>query len=165
MVSFAQPPIPPSPLSPKPDTLPGVGSIWRHKKGTFYKVLVVSRHTEDPDVWLVTYQPSLGGEAWTRAYKEYRNDEWPGFADEGRFEYISGPRTVADEPKSAQDEEVRDEMLQLLDNVSASAQNMLNQFAPQMKEEDILCRRREIRQARELCDILLRGDGPGESDD
>jgi DNA-binding CsgD family transcriptional regulator len=84
-------------LSPKPADLPGRGSIWRHKKGAVYRVVLVSRHTEDPDAWLVSYEPLYGGEVWTRAFTSSRQTDWPAFMDEGRFEYLSGPRTWCDE--------------------------------------------------------------------
>lgn len=143
----------PSALSPKPDALPGRGSLWRHKKGTLYRVVLVSRHTEDPDVWLVSYEPAEGGETWTRAFTSFRQPEWPAFSDEGRFAYVSGPRTWREEQSA---EPSRQELLELLDNVSASARNMLTQFAGQMKDEDLRWRREKINAARKLCDRLLR---------
>jgi hypothetical protein len=142
-----------SALSPKPDALPGRGSLWRHKKGTLYRVVLVSRHTEDPDVWLVSYEPAEGGETWTRVFTSFRQPEWPAFADEGRFAYVSGPRTWREEQSA---EPTRQELLELLDNVSASARNMLSQFAGQMKDEDLRWRREIINEARALSDRLLR---------
>lgn len=161
MITFANPPMRPSDLSPMPAELPGRGSIWRHKKGTLYRVVLLSRHTEDPDIWLVSYEPVIAedGEVWTRAYSSVQQPEWPAFSDEGRFTHFGGPRTVKDEEPTQDEDEFKFELLHLLDDLSASAQNMLSQFGPQMKDEDVRWRRETIQKARELCDLALRG-GP-----
>lgn len=149
-------------LSPKPNHLPGRGSVWRHHKGTVYRVATVSRHSENPDEWLVTYEPIVGGDAWTRALLFSADNGWAGFADSwdgdggtDRFTYVMGPRTWRDEPPAEPD---RQQLLEMLDNVSASARNMLTQFGDQMKDEDLRWRRATVQEARAVCDGLLRGE-------
>lgn len=149
-----------SALSPKPDYLPGRGSIWRHHKGTLYRVIAVSRHSEEPNEWLVTYEPVNGGDAWTRALLFSAANQWAGFADAwvgdggtDRFTYVSGPKTWRDEP---QDEPTRAQLLEMLDNVSAAARNLMVRFGGQLYRDDAAQRRSIIDGARALCDRLLR---------
>ncbi|TXN08970.1 DUF1653 domain-containing protein [Methylobacterium sp. WL103] len=149
--------------------MPGVGSIWRHNKGAFYKVVGYSRHSEDPDQWLVTYRPIAGeGDAWTRAIICTEQNEWPGFLDsfeipafEGdpgwyRFKHVGGPRTWHDEQPPEPETPSREDLIELLDNVSAAAENMLTQFGSRMFAEDVRTRTETIQTARNLCDTLLR---------
>ncbi|MBP2498360.1 hypothetical protein ABID82_005046 [Methylobacterium sp. PvP062] len=149
-------------LSPKPDYLPGRGSIWRHHKGTRYRVAAVSRHSENPGEWLVTYEPVEGGDAWTRALLFSADNQWAGFADSwvgdggtDRFTYVSGPRTWRDEPPA---EPTREQLLEMLDNVSAAARNLMIQFGGQLYRDDAAQRRQLVDEARALCDGLIRGE-------
>lgn len=149
-----------STLSPRPDYLPGRGSIWRHHKGTLYRVLAVSRHSEDPNEWLVTYEPVEGGDAWTRALLFSTANQWAGFADAwvgdggtDRFTYVSGPKIWRDE--QPEDEPTREQLLEMLDNVSAAARNLIVQFGGQLYRSDAAQRRSIIDEARALCDRLL----------
>jgi len=152
-------------LSPKPAQLPGRGSIWQHFKGGLYRVVVCSRHSENPDQWLVTYEPADGeGDPWTRLLVLYPGTKWPGYLDvlfdkQGephRFRHVAGPRSWHDELTA---EPSRFELLEILDNVSAAARNMLTQFGSQMKQEDAAWRRQTINAARTICDRELRGEG------
>lgn len=90
-------------LPPKPAIVPGIGSVWRHHKGGFYRVTGATRHSEAPDQWLVSYEPLAGGEGWTRALLQRPSNDWPGFMDAAvagepfRFRHVSGPRSWRDE--------------------------------------------------------------------
>ena len=92
-----------SALSPKPDDVPGIGSMWRHMKGDLYTVVAAGRHSEDPDEWLITYRPFLhDGDDWVRSLRLTEKNQWPGWHDNRelgleRFAYVSGPRTWRDE--------------------------------------------------------------------
>lgn len=102
-----------TPLPPKPAIVPGLGSVWQHHKGTFYRVTEVSRHSEDPEQWLVTYRPIGGGDAWTRALLQRPSNGWPGFMDPAiagerfRFRHVSGPRSWRDEVAGSEETTTR----------------------------------------------------------
>lgn len=49
-----------------------------------------------------------------------------------------------------------DELLEMLDNVSAAADNMLHRYAPNMSSDDFDGREKVVRSARATCDSLLR---------
>lgn len=156
-------------LSPKPDDVPGRGSIWQHSKGAFYRVVGYSRHSENPDQWLVTYRPLTGeSDDWTRAILFTERNAWPGFLDSftipafkgdpgwHRFAFVSGPRSWKDEQPTIEESPAYAELLELLDNVSAAAENMLVRFGGQMYRDDCTQRRKVVGEARALCDALLR---------
>ena len=52
----------------------------------------------------------------------------------------------------------RDDLLEMLDNVSAAAENMLTHFRDRMSEADIDQRIRIINEARAVCDAELRSE-------
>lgn len=148
-----------STLSPKPHFLPGRGSIWRHHKGTLYRVVIAARHSEFPDQWLVTYEPVDGGDPWTRALLFSQEHQWSGFADHwsettDRFAYVSGPRTWRDE----QPEPTREQLLEMLDNVSAVTRNLMSQFGGHLYRDDAAQRQAIVDEARALCGRLPRGE-------
>lgn len=57
------------------------------------------------------------------------------------------------------------EILDLLDDVSASLENTLLQFGSQMTPGDFAARTRRCQEARKLCDALLRSDPQPDEDD
>ena len=57
------------------------------------------------------------------------------------------------------------EILDLLDDVSASLENTLLQFGSQMTPPDFAARTRRCQEARKLCDALLRPDPQTEEDE
>ncbi|MCP1540132.1 DUF1653 domain-containing protein, partial [Methylorubrum extorquens] len=139
------------------------GSLWQHKKGAFYVVIAVSRHSEHPDQWLVTYRPVAGGDDWTRALLFTESNDWAGFLDSfeigepwHRFTHISGPRTWQDEQPAVEESPTRAELLEMLDNVSAIADSLVTLSPRQMHREDYVQRRQIVEEARAVCDSLLR---------
>jgi hypothetical protein len=52
----------------------------------------------------------------------------------------------------------REEILELLDDVSAAAENMFHAFKHQMTEADRIARDKKIAEARWVCDEELRGE-------
>lgn len=76
-----------------------VGGVYKHFKGTHYKVLYIARHSETKEK-LVIYQSMTTQEVWARPVdmflSEVDHEKYPDISQKYRFQLDYVPRSVED---------------------------------------------------------------------
>ncbi|MBP3496008.1 MAG: DUF1653 domain-containing protein [Clostridia bacterium] len=69
-----------------------IGKIYRHFKGTLYRVISICTHTESGEVLVVYEQVNDEGKVWARPYEMYNSlvdkEKYPDNKQKYRFEEI-----------------------------------------------------------------------------